>query len=450
MKKDWLEEKLRNDLGNYPSPMDLEGAWTKLEEARKEKKRRLIWIWRFGGVGFLLAGILIIFQINKEPSIDYLPIPQISSKDDKVMADHITPKDDAIIKEINTSSTKVLSEPNIEPLSGPSTSIQKKERSITLNESTLAKNPSKEANIPIGKSPNPLTPSEAKYPENEQFSLLIPLPVLNLQLERPLPKPIFFALPSTPTNLEKRRRSKQELWVVLSGTVGSHHRKLGTNSSDSEINTLIERRDSSERALECYSFSFDIRQNFGSNWYWQSGIRHQLSFEVLEDQYQKVSSKILEDQVTQILKRADGTVSEVREDITVQVTETVMSTIYNTQNLIEIPLLIGYQKDLGPHFGFDVGMGMSYGFIQRREGSILAGPFSTNRYQALEDLNYRQSNIWGAQFQGSAYFDIGDQWQGFGGFQAKFYPNIAAGNANFYERQYFLNGVIGLRFRLGE
>ena len=126
----------------------------------------------------------------------------------------------------------------------------------------------------------------------------------------------------------------------------------------------------------------------------------------------------------------------------------MQSSIYNTQNLTEIPILLGYQQLITDRVGLDLNAGILYGLIQRKEGQIHSLATEPGQYQSLSQLPYRQSNIWGGQLQGSISCTIGNQWVAFGGIQAKRYANLVQSGETFFERQLALNAVLGIRLRL--
>ncbi len=459
MQKDRLEEKLRKSLGEYPSPMDLEGAWSQLERTRNKKKRRGAWFWWIGGVGVLVATLgLALIKPWGNNSSETLATPtkkieETESADTKAPEQiaTITLSDDKIAKEMPivlrsvVVSEKPLETANLTEKSGPISGL---EHNLRL-ESTSAEQSVKSADLADSHSIEEgkrIGANSLKAADRQRQNAL---PSIKITPSIHFDQDHFDALPLASRNYRRKKQKQEGLWIGFSSTLGIQDRNLGsTASATTETETLLTRRNETEESLEAYSFSFDIRRDFRAGWYLQTGLRHQIGFEHFEDQYERTFDKILEDQVTEIIQRADGSITELRGTVTVPVTESVQSSIYNTQNLTEIPILLGYQQPLTDRVGVDLNAGILYGLIQRKEGQIHSLATEPGQYQSLSQLPYRRSNIWGGQLQGTISYQIGNQWVAFGGIQAKRYANLVLADETFFERQLVLNAVLGIRLKL--
>lgn len=454
MKKDRLEERLKSSLGEYPSPMDLEGAWARLEGARKKKKRRGILLWWFGITGALVGILFLTRQVEPQEPIDTLSIATMPPSGIKTEKEEVLLRvaDDKV--ELTSTSTDETKQPLLPSQKSSSAPIVAKDR-VEATEKTVIP---QEA-LALGKAPK----QEVKPSRNPRQALQSYLELANSTNHLPLLSvrswaPEYNAPASRPDPLpleagryQRRRGDNPTWWIGISTSLGMHQRNLSINPNPNAVDEdWLSRRAATEKALESYSFSFDLRRDLGSGWYLQSGLRHQLTYEQFEDQYESTFDKVLEDQVTQIIQRADGTTTEIRDDVTIQVTESVYSSIYNTQNLTEIPLLMGYQQQLGTGVGLDVNAGVLYGLVQRKDGQVHQDATSLGEYEFLGQLPYRSSSVWGAQLQGGVYYSLTDSWQLFGGAQVKAYHNLATSAAGFTESQFLLSGVLGLRIRLGQ
>lgn len=444
MKKDWLEEKLKEKLNDYPSSIDLEASWAALADRREEKKKRGFFFW-FVGTGMVLmlgAGLALgssLWQIEQPRALSFFPV----SLTDK------TPTVRLIPPIAQTAMAKpTLASPKLEEVKKESRVVAKHQKieednnalaSITPALNVLPENSEEDRpeiqEIAVGFSQI----SEIKQPLSPLNSLLFPPSTTGESVRDEL----------TALSLSRpfiRRKKQGAWWLGFSGTVGAFQRQLkGINEMDQ---ALVDRRLAAEKPLEAWSFSLDIRKGFAHRFFIQSGLRHQLSYESFTDQYEKSYEKILEDQVTQIIQRADGSTSEVRGTLSVQVKETTASLIYNQQSLTEIPVLVGMDILKARKSGVSLSLGGIYGLIQRKDGKAFSSSTSIGEYESLQTLHYRSASIWGGQIQMSVYQEIAPQFQFFGGIQLKSYLNMTEQKAYFSERQHFLNLALGLRFQL--
>lgn len=463
MQKDRLEEKLRTSLSEYPSPLDLEGAWSKLERTRnKEKKRRGVWFWWLGGAVVLL-GIFIITRpdsveqriglaADKLEEMETIPIVKADEPSNTPPQQSIAlverknplPSDrtleDKGFSQVSTAE-KQTAELSLTKLPSSDSGPKTFNRGGISDESSDIETPSADDRTRVY--------AKALVPAMRQS--LSTLPSLSIPPLQEVKSIIFEGLPLKEGSFRRIRQGPGSWWIGFSGSVGNQQRSLETNSAGNlGVESLLARREVAEQELEAYSFSFDIRKDFGASWYFQTGLQHQIAFERFEDQYERTFDKVIEDQVTEIVQRADGTTTEIRGDVTVAVTESVVSTIYNTQNLTELPILIGYRQDLTDDLGLDLNLGVLYGFIQRKEGKVHKDANLIGDYETLSQLPYRNSNLWGAQVQTGLFYRLNENWRILGGLQAKLYPNIVDSNADFKEQQMRFNATLGLQFLLGQ
>lgn len=444
MKKDWLEEKLKEKLNDYPSSMDLEASWAALADRREEKKKRGFFFW-FLGTGMVLilgTGLALgssLWQMEQPRALSFFPVSLM----DKTPTVQLSPP----IAQTNMAKHR--------PTSPQLVAVEKETRGVAKHRKN------EEVNNALGS----ITPALNVLPENseedepEVQEKAVDLSQI-LEIEQslsPLNSLIFSPSTTGESVRDKltalslsrpfiRRKKQGAWWLGFSGTVGAFQRQLkGINEMDQ---ALVDRRLSAEKPLEAWSFSLDIRKDFAQRFFLQSGLRHQLSYESFTDQYEKSYEKILEDQVTQIIQRADGSTSEVRGALSVQVKETTASLIYNQQSLTEIPVLVGMNLLEARKSGVSLSMGGIYGLIQRKDGKAFSSLTSIGEYESLQTLHYRSASVWGGQIQMSVYQEIAPQFQFFGGIQLKSYLNMTEQKAYFSERQHFLNLALGLRFRL--
>ncbi len=464
MQRDRLEEKLRNSLSHYPSPMDLEEVWTKLERTRnQEKKRRVAWFWWLGGT-VAVIGLLMITLPDLEDNQQVLAASQKADINATAAAKSENFK--------AAASQQRVDQAQVERIENGTVGLNQQQQQLPL---AFSVSPGVEnRNLPIHKSFKPAASLVAQLdkkssPKTDSVAEVRPTvytrgviateriqPFANLSshltvLQSETTETELKGLPFLQSLARRRGKYAGNWWIGFSTSVGIQERNLTVNTSrDMESELLQRRREEAETELEAYSFSFDIRKDFRPNWYFQTGIRHQIAFEHFEDQYERTFDKILEDQVTEIIQRADGTTTEIRGEVTVPVTESVLSSIYNTQNLTELPLLVGYRKALTPDIGLDLNLGIIYGIIQRKEGQVHSTAESIGEYESLSQLPYRNSNLLGGQVQGGITYHLNEKWQLLGGLQAKVYPNLAKSNAGFREQQMLINATIGVQFILGQ
>lgn len=444
MKKDWLEEKLKEKLNDYSSPLDKEASWAALADRRKEKKKRGFLFWFMGTAMVLVLGAASAlgaswWQMEQPSALSFFPV-SLTGKAEMTQLTLPIPK-------INPTANS--------PKSAAVTVQQPAIQLIATQQEKEAVDPLKENIVPSGivhtkESEEGVSPESQLTTDAQQI----------LEIEQTLSSlNSLILLPSSSKSLEKeelsalplsaplaRRRQSGGWWLGFSGTVGTFQRQLQGASEMDQL--LIDRRLAAEKPLEAWSFSLDIRKDFGQGFFIQSGLRHHFSYESFTDEYEKTYEKVLEDQLTQIIQRADGSTTEVRGDVSVQVKETTANLIYNQQSLTEIPVILGIELLKTRKSGVDLSLGGIYGLIQRKDGQAFANTSGLGEYASLQTLNYRSASIWGGQLQMSVFQELAPQFQCFGGIQLKSYLNMAEQKAYFSERQNFLNLSLGLRFRL--
>lgn len=446
MKKDWLEEKLKEKLNDYSSPLDKEASWAALADRRKEKKKRGFFFWFMGTAMVLVLGAASalgtsLWQMEQPSALSFFPV-SLTGKAEMTQLTLPVPKIDPAVN--SPKSVAVIVQ---QPATQLIATQQEKGAVDPLKESTvlsgIAQVQAKEGEekMPLGSQ---LTTDAQQISEIEQaLNSLNTLSLLPSSSE-PLEKKELSALPlSAPLG---RRRQSGGWWLGFSGTVGTFQRQLKELNEVDQA--LVDRRLAAEKPLEAWSFSLDIRKDIEQGFFIQSGLRHHFSYESFTDEYEKSYEKVLEDQLTQIIQRADGSTTEVRGDVSVQVKETTANLIYNQQSLTEIPVVLGVELLKTRKSGIDLSLGGIYGLIQRKDGQAFANTSGLGEYASLQTLNYRSASIWGGQLQMSVFQELAPQFQFFGGIQLKSYLNMAEQKAYFSERQNFLNLALGLRFRL--
>lgn len=444
MKKDWLEEKLREKLNDYPSPMDMEASWVALAERREEKKKRGFFFWFMGTAMVLGAGLALAlgssaWQMEQPSELSFFPI----SLNGKAETAQLAPTLPKIAPAVNSPiSIEAVRQQNVTPL-------------LANDQQEVAFDQPKENRVPSSTILTKL--SEEEKPEGQHVATA---PQQVSEIEKSLQAlNSLVLLPSAPQSLDQedisalplsaplaRRRQSGAWWLGFSATVGTFQRQLkGVSEMDQ---ALVDRRLVAEKPLEAWSFSLDIRRDFGQGFFIQGGLRHHFSYESFTDEYEKTYDKVLEDQLTQIIQRADGSTTEVRGDVSVQVKETTSNLMYNQQSLTEIPFILGIEVLKARKSGVNLSLGGIYGLIHRKDGQAFANTDGLGEYASLQSLNYRSASIWGGQLQMDVFQEVAPQFQLFGGIQLKSYLNMAEQKAYFSERQNSLNLALGLRFRL--
>lgn len=444
MKKDWLEEKLKEKLNDYPSPMDMEASWAALAARREEKKKRGFLFWFMGTAMVLVSGVALalspaLWQMEQPHELSFFPISSNGIAETTQLNLPLLKIDPAVNLPISTEAGSqqeatrlVVNDQEKEQLGqlnqnrGSSSTILTK-----INEEEVLE----DQQVAIA----PQQVSEIESPLNALNSLLL-LPLSSQLIE----KERLNALPLSAPLV--RRRQSGGWWLGCSATAGTFQRQLKGGSEMDQA--LVDRRLVAEKTLDAWSFSLDIRKDFGQGFFIQGGLRHHFSYESFTDVYEKTYDKVLEDQLTQIIQRADGSTTEVRGDVTVEVKETTSNLIYNQQSLTEIPFILGIEVLKARKSGVNLSLGGIYGLIQRKDGQAFANTTGIGEYVSLQTLEYRSASIWGGQLQMDVFQEIAPQFQLFGGIQLKSYLNMAEQEAYFSERQNFLNLALGLRFRL--
>lgn len=444
MKKDWLEEKLKEKLNDYPSPMDMEASWAALAERREEKKKRGFLFWFMGTAMVLASGVALalgssLWQMEQPSDLSFFPI-SLKEKDETAQRRLPLPTIDP--RGHSPKFSELVSQQEATRLG---VNDQKKEELDQLKENSI---PSTTLLTQLSQEESPEAQQAATAPR-QISEIEKPLNALNSLLLLPASSQLIGKEDLNPLPLSAplaRRLQAGAWWLGFSATAGTFQRQLKGGSEMDQL--LVDRRLEAEKPLEAWSFSLDIRKDVGQGLFIQSGLRHHFSYESFTDEYEKSYEKVLEDQLTQIIQRADGSTTEVRGDVTVEVKETTSNLIYNQQSLTEIPFMLGLAVLKARKSGVNLSLGGIYGLIQRKDGQAFANTNGVGEYASLQTLKYRSASIWGGQLQMDVFQEIAPQFQFFGGIQLKSYLNMAEQKTYFSERQNFLNLAVGLRFRL--
>ncbi|MEZ5045074.1 MAG: hypothetical protein R2828_34575 [Saprospiraceae bacterium] len=442
MKKDWLEEKLYEGLSDYASPMDMEGSWNRLALRRKREKKRLFLWWLVGVSSILLLGMATFWALSpasqqKQVALSFLAIPQVPT----TPASSATIPAPIVVGKQDGNSQKVSSKKAIAGVTPP---VTKAPAPANLGQLSLP------APVPFspGKEAQPTTIFMEEPAIGTLRPMLLPIEYLRLYPQQES-KTLQAKLTPLALSIPTPKKQKQDgWWLGASFTLGQYKRQLKAAPEDSLRLGLVARREQSEQPLEAWSFALDLRKQLSKHLFIQSGLRHQLSFEKFTDHYERTFPKTLENQVTQIIQRADGSTTEIREDIEVKVTETVTSIFYNRQQVTEIPFLIGLSQAINKETGLNLGIGGSWAFLQQRQGQVHLNATSIGTYEPLSQTGYRKTNLWSIQAQMEVYQRLSPGIQAFVGGQVKAYSNTASASTYFTEQQQFFNAVLGFRVRL--
>jgi hypothetical protein len=433
---DWLNNRLNERFANMDHPFDAEAAWQQLESNRKKKKRGFAWWW----LGGITLGVILVLGVGQ------LGIAPTSSTGGESPAGTIPTK--RSVPQATTPKKGSLSSPiaSIQdmPITGlPSAAMEATEISATLS-STISRTNSEPLNL-LPNTPNDgLVPPPLVAPKED----LLLIPSLNpktFSLEGSLPDLQNASVSADGQALnfqeEPKKTKRPPSSLTWSGGYGITQAILSAESTPL----------ASVQGVDHWQAGISYRRSMSDHFWLEGGIAYRQFTTKVSAQDTIFRAETQEDQLIQVIQYPDGTTEEIYGPLDVTVREITQRLHWQVHPSIEFQLLMGYQRDIGKHWQWSIGTGLSWGYMLPRRG-IGQNPEAPGDWQDLStlpyrnttpvrvlgntELGYRLNDFWGLALGVQGGMDLSNQWQ------------PLSPDAVFAPVQQFrwVTGVIGIRY----
>ncbi|MFK8006507.1 MAG: hypothetical protein AB8H03_09055 [Saprospiraceae bacterium] len=396
MNWDKFNNRLRNDAEEQNNDIDIDSIWSAIEpqvdeiNTEKKKKRRAIFFW--WGTGILLLSVGLWFLGNqifqKENTAQNIDNQTVTSKT-KIITKANNPN-----LEVESPTIKLdnLSENKNDSQSNNANSIINSKSNFSKNKNLTTENKSTTNNVNVvleNKIPPVILSSEVKSKNDHEDSSLQNLPAQKIQNENKeeiLDIASLFNLlnfsskkisltqvkkvgqPYKTINFEEK---ENKFSIGIYG--GANFTKRNLTAKNDNANTLLQNRKNYETPLETsqvgVNFSYKILNKEKYNLEITSGLQ----LTSIVEQYKNYSSTISEKDVegVEFLSYGLGTTPiEIMGFVTETTTTEIQKEIYNTYRMIDIPILISYNRSCGEKWQVGIQGGIFANLSLKTEGII--------------------------------------------------------------------------------
>lgn len=398
-----FNNRLRKDAEGQNNDIDIDSIWNAIEpkvdeiNTEKKKKRRGILFW--WGAGILLFSVGIWFlgnqfsqKENTAQNNDHQEITTEVKTADKENSPNLateipTKKQDDFGKNENDIKNNKAS---TNPSTNSKSNFSKNTNRITKNKSASNPPSSTNANVVLGNNiPSTILSSSEKLGnkneasslqnstvqeiqnrnKEEMLDIVSLVSLLNFSSEKfSLAKVKKVGEPYKTINFEEK---ESRFSIGMYGGVNFTKRNLATKNSDA--NTLLQNRENYETPLETsqvgISFSYQLLDKEKYNLEISTGLQ----LTSIAERYKNYSSIITEKEIegVEFLSYGIGTTpTEIMGFVTQTKTTEFKKEIYNTYRLVDIPILISYNRALGKKWQAGIQGGVFVNLSLKTEGII--------------------------------------------------------------------------------
>ncbi len=407
-----FENKLKENLSDYSSPIDLDLEWADLETRRnkKRKKRPFFWIWWATGIILLSGSIMVlmtyskdlkksathdpivedqpqkeIFSNNKNQNStksiqDELSTPTALSSSQKISEEtnNVFQKDKSLGNSKNVTSKNIKKTKNQELLELDFSTTKRKVESspdssnikLKVDDLSIASTnrPSLKSSIDQKDTPVLLLPTRLHLVQNYKS-----LPILKFEL-----------------NPKKSIEENQKNWALgISTSYGKSFRNL-TPLEDNFV-SLVDRRNQAEEALDVWQTALVFRKNINDKWFLDLGLGYAQSADRFEDLKMEFSNPIEENQLLSITHLIDGSTIEETGDVIADRVTISDNTFYQYQGNVFIKLAAGRNLIINPKNGFSFSSGFKFNTYTFKQGEVFIE--NDDAYGNLKDYDLRKIGI---------------------------------------------------------
>lgn len=509
MKNEWFDQQFRDQYNLQSSPIDLDDAWSALEQRRKSRKSSFVWRWTTLALMLMIAisGAIVFFHTGKEVNSVTRSIASDSAIKNKAMDISRSESDASVSKEKSIGLIEV--EPDQESITH---TIAQREKHLLSHEER-----SRESEFFTSKNTDKILSGKTIFNQQEQGFDNSKTNDLNndLALENGYPNPIEAGINEQEISQISERKSTirddesstdkpsklhtefvaenenpaeviapsqlqgvSEIWqtnssedVVTEDQIIAHNESLddvsrqplitrfprweigvtvgyGTNkvSLNGKDSGAVDRRKSEEHPLDLMSIGGDVRYYLTKKVFLQSGIYYAQFTDRREASWERTITIVDSNYLLERTILLDGTVEEIYGSAILQRIESSNEVIHNRYRMIQVPVAIGYSIPLSRHWLFNVQGGFGVNIWHHSSGAVTDG---SNRI-SLSNAGYR---TWGTldvlgRFEAGYRLDAPGWYLGIGGYGQTGVTDRISGDA-MRERRHSFGGQIVIRKVLG-
>ncbi|GJM31730.1 MAG: hypothetical protein DHS20C18_07310 [Saprospiraceae bacterium] len=463
-----LEKHIREQLQQYPSPVNPDAIWEQIaDRVPKKKKRRIFGWWFFLGLGLLLTIGWFGYSLNTAKN----HVQQQTTTNDKEA-------ENQTISGRETSGTVPISKPQqnnadvseIEKVisNPPPSSVTKRESSLIFNTNEKPGLQSDQFRSK-GYTLQTVTPEKAIAPSHEPTPALSSTATMHstsIQSQQnrlallasltPLTQGVVFpdfgeVQLDAPEILivehNEKRKKKTIRWSIgLEGGLSRPTRSL--SASDSLSVDYRNLRQSTEELLEAVHLGFNTQIELPIGIYFRTGLSYTRINEKFEKAFTTVEQDTLEDGIQEIYIDINGDSTNIRGPVPFTRTTSVHKRTYNSLTLLDVPLIVGYR--VGADRWSFLAEGGAYANLQlQAEGNIAADD------DALINLSENEPEVFRANLGLSYHLGLGVEYNispklSLGAkANFRFFPQSFTVDNYALEQKYTLIGVtLGLKYYL--
>ena len=457
-RNDWFEAFLRTRVRREVPGLDLENAWTRLQQRRRERRRRRIFFLLFWGVvvgaglGFRQwkevsrhqsAGRVTEYATTsptypvglpatetaasaREPVSPELQLSALSpgSRTDQASGSAERPKTVAGTDRSNT----------LHP------SVSEKYPANSLSDIIRTVQPSSTGSLPAENKEAVSTEPNAPFrSQNRETSLL---PGIVPQVLVPGQK-IDFQHFNSFVNFTKHAK-KHPRW--LPGVELGYGLQFADRSGSDAA--WLGLRSGEEETLDIFSAGITLRHHLSPHWFLQAGLGWARSTDRRSFSTETTVTEIKHNQLVQIIIHADGTEEQVFSDAPVTTVIRTEGVQYNRFDRFEVPVLAGYEFFPDQKLGLSAAAGLAPGLTGRNKGFVT--DTLTDQQITLEAAGYRKAGLLSGLFRLELGYRLPQGILGFSLQGRADLLNVAKPEALFSEKRRALSIVLSFRRNLSE
>ncbi len=478
MNWDNLNNRLRKDAEGQNNDFDFDSIWNAIEpqvdeiNIEKKKKRRAIFFW--WGTGILLLSVGLWFlgnQFSQKENIAQTTDNQKVTSDLKTTSNKNTaalnenttviPQDNLGKKEGNNQSDA--------PLNNGITNRNSKSN-LSKNKNRVAKNKS-DSNPPISTNQEVIlenkTPTENLFPivksENDKEESILQSPPTQKKQSK-IKEEIFnissliswldFSKEKFSLENEKKvwfptPKKKRNFSIGIYGGVNYTHRTLAEKRDSTNI--VLQNRETYETPLETSQVGINFSYKILNKEKYNVEITTGLQLTSIAERYKNYTSDIIEKQVegVEFLSYGLGTTpTEIMGLVTQTKTTEYRKEIFNTYRLIDIPVLISYNRSFGEKWEAGIQGGIFANLALRTKGIIPSAELFDIDL-ASEELDIFKSNV-GVSYHLGLNFKrkLSQQWEvNFSPAVRYFNNDFANDNYDLSQKYVLFGGNVGVNYR---
>lgn len=459
MKQEWFDKKIANEMQDFDSFMDFESAWKAIEFKRNKKKKRAIYFW-LTCLGLLaVSGLVISFYLMKnnennilinQPYITQEINEPIFNNNKKNIADessaikiestplseNTTKKEDLPVNHNNNQSAKITHDNNLKI---ETISIKNKnELLITENKSIDELKDNIETTSNYQSIPAPSAKAN-KYKEKHPLPNALFTP--NFYVRYSGKRILVNTIVEDEFNFNPSNKPTIQWGMDLA--FGKHFRQL--SATENTITDWVNTRQQLETPLDAFYAGIYLKKYFSERFFLQPGLgflQHTVRFEEFS---KRNYSELLDDQLVEIVRYADGTENLIYGEQAANFTETQLVTSYQKSRSSLLQILAGLDFPFNKKIGVNLSVGASISLFTSISGKTIGEKLISGKYDNLSNFGYKKSGQLYGHGNAGVYFDLNKKWKLTSGIQTIIGLNNQVKKENgFNEKFNFLGANISL------